>query len=89
MSEIHDEIDVGHALRLLQGDKPVACCPRDGEPLVFTFEQRGAEFHCIACGKWFGFLSPVPKDPTDELMERYAKIRALFDEGIRGPHEIP
>jgi hypothetical protein len=46
---IEDRLDVGTALDLI-GRKaagkpaPMACCPRDGEPLIGTFERAGAEF---------------------------------------------
>ena len=49
-------------------EPPIAMCPRcPGEPLVFTFEMSGYEFHCLECGGWFGFLDPRPAAPTPEL----------------------
>ena len=88
--KVHDSISLETAFRLIDKDKPapLACCPRDGEPLISTFEMRGAEFHCLACGEWFGFLAPKPMDPTPELMERYETAKRLFDGGIRGPHDL-
>lgn len=66
---------------------PTACCPRDGEPLICTMERRGAEFHCMICGGWFGFLAPVEKYESEhpDLATRYAYLRARFDAGDRGP----
>lgn len=87
VSETDDRVEIGTALRLLDKEKPrpMACCPRDGGPLIATFERRGAEFHCLGCGGWFGFLSPTPKDPTPELEALYADLKAAFDAGTRGP----
>lgn len=57
----------------------VACCPRDGEPLVSTFERDGAEFHCVVCRGWFGWLAPVGKPETPELMARCQELTAQYD----------
>lgn len=79
------------ALTLLDGTGPkTAMCPRNcGEPLVSTFERRGAEFHCLACGGWFGFLAPKPAVPTPVLDARTTQLEALFAGGLRGPVELP
>lgn len=84
-----DEVNVGTALRLLgrsSGEKPYATCPRDGEPLISTIEQPGAEFLCMVCGVWYGFLSPKPATPTPELEARYNELQTRFDAGER-PHD--
>lgn len=49
----------------------VACCPRcDGDvPLVMTFAFYGAEFYCLDCGGRFGFLDPIGRDETPDLLE--------------------
>lgn len=85
MSDIDDQVNLSVAARLLDESKPrpMACCPTDGEPLVGTLEQRGAEFLCMVCGRYFGFLSPMPKDPTPELNARYEELRARFKAGER------
>jgi hypothetical protein len=85
MSDIDDRIDLGNALRITDKTKPrpYACCPRDGEPLITSLERRGAEFVCLVCGGWFGFLSPKPGDPTPELDARYAELKARYDAGER------
>lgn len=85
MAEIEDRVDLGVAARLLDRTRPrpMACCPRDGEPLVSTFERRGAEFLCMVCGGWFGFLSPSPREATPELDARYEELRARFRAGER------
>lgn len=62
---------------------PMACCPRDDEPLIMTMERRGAEFVCMVCGTWYGFLAPKPLAPTPELMARLAELQARFDAGER------
>lgn len=83
--EVDDKIDLGVAARLMDRDKPrpMATCPSDGEPLISTFERRGAEFLCMVCGRWLGFLSPEPADPTTELEARHAELQARFDAGER------
>lgn len=87
MSEIDDRIDLGNALRIMDKTqpRPYACCPRDGEPLISTLERAGAEFVCVVCGSWFGFLSPKPGLPTPERAARYDELRARFNAGERGP----
>lgn len=87
MESIDDRIDVGTAARLLGHDpakpKPYACCPRDNEPLISTIERAGAEFVCMVCGRWYGFLSPTPRDPSPELAARYDELLARFRAGER------
>lgn len=62
---------------------PTATCPQDGAPLIMTFEMPGAEFLCMECGQYSGFLAPVPADPTPELDARYLELKARFDAGER------
>jgi hypothetical protein len=62
---------------------PVACCPRDGTPLVFTFEMPQKEFYCMECGGWFEFLEPRGKPPTPELVDAAAQLAANFRAGAR------
>jgi hypothetical protein len=59
--------------------RKVACCPKDGEPLVSTFERAGAEFHCVVCRGWFGWLAPVGKTETPELMARCQELTTQYD----------
>lgn len=64
-------------------DPPTACCPKDGEPLIFTFKYPGAEFVCMVCGGMFGFLAPRPKDSsTPGLAERHEYLQTQFDAGV-------
>lgn len=62
---------------------PVATCPSDGESLIMTFERPGAEFVCVVCGRWYGFLAPVPAEPSPELEARRIVLREAFDAGAR------
>ena len=57
-----------------------ACCPADGEPLISTFEFRGFEFICMVCGQKYGFLAPVGKPETPELIARHDELKAKYDE---------
>lgn len=84
---IEDPVNFGTAFDLLGRGRdgkpaPMACCPRDGEPLISTFERAGAEFLCMVCGGWFGFLAPNPGD-AEALAGRYAELKARFDAGER------
>lgn len=89
--EIDDTINLGTAFKIINrkpGDpKMYACCPRDNEPLICTLERPRAEFHCMVCGGWFGFLAPKPMEETPERNQRYEQLQALFDSGLRGPME--
>lgn len=78
---IDDRIDIGTAMKIASGGRPMACCPTDGEPLVSTFERPGAEFVCAVCGRWLGFLSPTPKDSTPELEARQEELAAAWKAG--------
>lgn len=59
--------------------RPMATCPADGEPLVFTFEFRGYEFVCVPCGRKYGFLSPKPVEVTAEREARLAELQTQYD----------
>lgn len=81
---VHDPVNVGTALDLIGRQRkgeppPMATCPRDGEPLISTFEQPGAEFHCVVCHGWFGFLAPVPAEATPELEARHAELQQRYE----------
>lgn len=62
---------------------PMACCPRDDEPLIATFERAGAEFCCLICGTWYGFLAPKPLEATAERTARYDELLARWQNGER------
>lgn len=64
--------------------RPMAGCPECREPLISTFERPKKEFHCLVCGRWWAFLSPVPIDP-EENKARYEELLARFEAGERGP----
>lgn len=58
---------------------PMAMCPRcKTEPLVFTFDRPRYEFHCVICGGWYGFLDPLPAEPTPEIETRLYELKALY-----------
>lgn len=68
--------------RTLSPDKlepPIATCPRDGEPLISTMKYRGAEFYCVVCKGKFGFMAPVPKTATPELLDRLKELETRFE----------
>lgn len=57
----------------------IKVCGRCGEPVVFTFEFPGIEYHCVACGWGCGVLG-VPQAPaTDALMARYAELHDQYE----------
>lgn len=58
---------------------PMATCPRDGEPLVMTFEFDGAEFICVVCGMKYGWLAPSKAAATPELTARLAELQVQYD----------
>ncbi len=66
--------------RKREGKKaPVATCPMCGEPLVMTFKFPGKEFVCVECGRLWGFVDPVPKEETPELLTRIAELKAKWN----------
>lgn len=83
MSGIDDRIDLNTAGKLMRGERPMATCPKDGEPLIMTVRWPGAEFICIVCNGLYGFLSPKPVPPTPELQARYEELKAMFDKRYR------
>lgn len=85
MSDIDDRIDLGNALRVVgkQQKPPMATCPLDDEPLVFTFEFRGAEFVCMVCGRKYGYMAPKPAKDTPELRARLEELEAQYERAAR------
>lgn len=65
---------------------PMACCPRDGEPLVPTMEWAGAEFVCMHCRGLYGWLAPTARDATPDLKARQAEHQATYDAEYRQRH---
>jgi hypothetical protein len=60
-------------------EPPMAMCRRcPNEPVVSTFEMPGAEFHCVVCGEWIGFLDPRPEPATPELEARLEEHKATY-----------
>lgn len=54
-------------------------CPRDGEPVVFTFEFPGAEHYCVVCGGKYGIFGVPEAEATVELQERMAELQDQYD----------
>lgn len=60
----------------------IRVCRKCGEPVVFTFEFRGAEYYCVECGATDDIFAPrAPatvelQHRLDELTERYERDRA-------------
>lgn len=79
MDEPVDDINLDVVAELMSGNQPMACCPRDGEPLIMTFEFMGAEFICGVCNTKFGFLSPRPEPWTQSLQDRHDELKILYD----------
>lgn len=68
----------------------VKVCPRDSEPVIFTFKNAGAEYLCVICNWQGDVLSPREIDnPTQELIERQAELQDVFHtyEGIESPDQ--
>lgn len=74
-----DHIDVGTAMKLISGERPMATCPKDDEPLISTLLYRGAEFVCQVCKTRYGFLAPKPATWTQELQDRHDELQAAFE----------
>jgi hypothetical protein len=79
VGDVNDKINLDTAARLIGGERPMACCPRDDEPLVSTLEFPGAEFICVVCGTKYGFLAPTPRPSTPELWARYEELKEQWD----------
>jgi hypothetical protein len=58
---------------------PIAMCPRCVVPLVMTMAWSKAEFYCLDCGAHLGFVSPVPADERERLLEQVAARKAEFE----------
>lgn len=73
-------LDTVRALNLMgRSEPPMAMCPRcPREPLVMTFEVPGAEFTCLGCDGWFGFLDPRPVESTPELDAMHDEREAAY-----------
>lgn len=64
-------------------------CRRDLIPLVFTFEQPGAEYHCMECGGWFAMFDNVSTDtPSDDMVRLADHLVERFRAGVRGPDGV-
>jgi hypothetical protein len=54
-------------------------CPRDGAPVVFTFEFPGAEYHCVECG-WLGdIFGPGRAPATPDLVARFDTLSDRYE----------
>lgn len=66
-------------------DSPMQACPDCMEPLIFTFEKPGFEWHCQVCGGWFPMLrvARVPRDARREARHDELKARYEIDRLVR------
>lgn len=67
----------------------IKVCPRDSEPVVFTFEHPGAEYLCVACG-WRGdIFGPRGAPASEELIARQDELTGQFEEerGLKPPDQ--
>lgn len=55
-----------------------------GEPLVFTFMFRGAEYFCVRCGSKLGVMDSLTQDKTPELSKRLTLNKAMFSRLSKG-----
>ena len=60
-----------------KGDLPV--CPKDGEPVIFTFEFPGAEYVCVVCGSTYGIFSIDRALAADGLVARYEELSEQYE----------
>lgn len=69
----------------------VACCPRDDEPLVFTFEFPGHEWYCVVCGAKYGALHSHRLPASIELAARHAELsdRYALERAERTGRPVP
>lgn len=67
----------------------IKVCPRDSEPVVFTFENPGAEWLCVVCDWKGGVLSAREVEPTPEAVARRDALMAEFEQarGITPPDQ--
>lgn len=68
----------------LFGPRQIACCPRDGAPLISTMAFRKAEFYCLDCGGRIGFMSPRGKDETEENLAVMNAYQKEWDDNVDG-----
>lgn len=62
-------------------ERPVALC-HCGTPLVSTLEMPQAEWYCVTCKQFYGWLHARKGDgpnPTDELEARYQAAQEQYD----------
>jgi len=62
-------------------ERPFACCPRCGEPLVSTFEFRKKEWVCVACPAVWDWLSARAGAVSPEMQARYDEHKKRYDTG--------
>lgn len=72
------------ALALHKGPPRMACCPSCETPLISTMAFPGAEFYCLECGNHVGYVMPLGKEETPEILAAYEALKAEWDEHIAG-----
>lgn len=63
-------------------------CVSDATPLVWSLEQAGAEWHCLACGRWFPLFETREQMETDELVRLHQALTDRVAAGERGPVDV-
>lgn len=67
----------------------IKVCPREGEPVTFTLDHRGAEYLCQVCGWLGGVFSPMEAEASEALVARRDELEAKFERerGITPPDQ--
>ena len=65
----------------------IRVCERDGEPLVFTFEYRGAEYVCVVCGGKEGVLGERAGS-TPERVRRLSDLTVEYERDYADRHPV-
>lgn len=64
---------------VVNGGLPVCGNETCGEPVVFTFEFPGAEYHCVACGWLGGIFDPPRVAATPGRVARYYELAGRYE----------
>ena len=67
----------------------IKVCRNDAEPVVFTFENDGAEWLCVVCGWTGGLFDAREVDATLEMAARRDQLLAEYEHerGLKPPDQ--